>query len=189
MIYLLVKYEFDMAGNETAIWPSFSIFLKTMSTGPAGFFQVLAGEAVWLNIILFAFNLCIPAYPLDGGRVYAAALILKLKVQPSKAAFVTAMTGMIISLTMVVYGVVRLFSGGAGFSLYMALAGLYMFYESYLLHTDVKRDNLKNHPIFSRECYQSGGATDSSSSSPGGDLTMAEVAPPADIPVEQGEMA
>lgn len=187
MIYLLVKYEFDMAGNETAIWPSFSIFLKTMSSGPAGFFQVLAGEAVWLNIILFAFNLCIPAYPLDGGRVYAAALILKLKVEPSKAAFVTAMTGMVISLAMVSYGIVRLFTGGAGFSLYMALVGLYVFYESYLLNNAVKRDDLKNHPIFGGECYQSGGATDSRS--PGGDLTMAEVSAPADIPAEEGVMA
>lgn len=185
MIYLLVKYEFDMTGNVTGIWPSFSIFLKTMSTGPAGFFQVLAGEAVWLNVILFCFNLLIPAYPLDGGRVFAAALMLKLGVEPLKAAFVTAMTGVVISLAMVAYSFVTIFTGGGGFSLYFGLVGIYVFFESYDLKNAVKREDLKDHPIFGRECYRSGGA----SSSAGGDLTMAEVSAPADIPAEEGVMA
>jgi len=189
MIYLLVKYEFDMTGNVTGIWPSFSIFLKTMSTGPAGFFQVLAGEAVWLNIILCGFNLCIPAYPLDGGRVFAAALMLKLKVEPLKAAFVTAMTAMAISAFMVAYAIVRLFTGGASFSLYLGLVGLYVFHESFELNSAVKRNDLKNHPIFGGKVYQSGGANSASSSSDGGDLTMAEVSAPADIPAEEGVMA
>jgi len=196
MIYLFVKYDFNMAGETTAIWPSFSIFLKTMSSGPAGFFQVLAGEAVWLNIILCGFNLCIPAYPLDGGRVYAAGLMLKLKVEPLKAAFVTAMTAMVIAAVFVVYGIVRLFTGGAGFSLYLALVGLYVFYESYELNRAVKSKDLKNHPIFGRKCYQSSSSaaattttTTTTSSSTDGDLTMTEVSAPADIPAEEGVMA
>jgi len=187
MIYLLVKYEFDMAGQATTLWPSFSIFLKTMSSGPAGFFQVLAGEAVWLNIILCGFNLCIPAYPLDGGRVYAAGLMLKLKMEPLKAAFVTAMTAFVIASVMVVYGVVRIFTGGAGFSLYLALVGLYVLGESFGLYKAVQSNDLKNHPIFGRECFKSGAAAASSSTD--GDLTMAEVSAPADIPAEEGVMA
>jgi hypothetical protein len=183
MIYLLVKYEFDMTGNATGIWPAFAIFLKTMSSGPAGFFQVLSGEAVWLNVVLFCFNLLIPAYPLDGGRVYAAGLMLKLGVEPTKAAFVTAMTAIVISLAMVSYAVITIFIGAGGFSLYFGLVGLYVFFESYELKNAVKRDDLKNHPIFGRECYQSGGAT------AGGDLTMADVSAPADIPAEEGVMA
>lgn len=189
MIYLLVKYEFDMAGEATKLWPSFSIFLKTMSSGPAGFFQVLAGEAVWLNIILCGFNLCIPAYPLDGGRVYAAGLMLKLKMEPMKAASVTAMTAFVIASAMVGFGIVRIFNGGAGFSLYLALVGLYVWGESYELYKAVKSNDLKNHPIFGREIYKSGAAATTSSSNTGGDLTMAEVSAPADIPAEEGVMA
>lgn len=188
MIYLLVKYEFDMTGRVTGIWPPYAIFMTTMKTGAAGFFQVLAGEAVWLNIILFCFNLLIPAYPLDGGRVYAAGLILKLGVEPLKAAFVTAMTAIVISMAMVAYAIVAIFTGGFGFALYFGLVGLYVFYESYELRNAVKRDDLKNHPIFGGKCYQSGGG-DTASSSAGGDMTMAEVSAPADIPAEEGVMA
>ena len=128
-------------------------------------------------------------YPLDGGRMYAAGLILKLKMDPMKAAFVTAMTAFVIASAMVGFGIVRIFTGGAGFSLYLALVGLYVLGESFELHKAVKNKDLKNHPIFGREIYKSGGGAATTSSSTGGDLTMAEVSAPADIPAEEGVMA
>jgi len=117
--------------------------------------------------------------------------MLKLKMEPMKAAFVTAMTAFVIASAMVGFGIVRIFTGGAGFSLYLALVGLYVWGESYGLHKAVQSNDLKSHPIFGRECFKSGGgaAAAATSSSTGGDLTMAEVSAPADIPVEEGVMA
>ena len=198
MIYLLVKYDFtmDATPEPTGIWPPYSLYLKTMSSSAGGFFQVLAGEAVWLNIILFCFNLLIPAYPLDGGRVFAAGLILKLKVEPIKAAFVTYMSAMVISIAMVIYGVVSIFIGGL-YGLYFGLVGLWVFFQSWELRNDVNAGDMTKHPIFGRECYRAQPASRSlgplhdraASPSNGGDLAMAEDQERPEIPVDEGVMA
>lgn len=57
VIYLLTK------GGEEGLWPSDTIYLDILSTS-AGFFEVLSSQAVYMNIIIFCFNLLIPAYPL-----------------------------------------------------------------------------------------------------------------------------
>lgn len=57
VIYLITK------GGEEGLWPSDTIYLDILST-PKGFFEMLSSQAVYMNIILFCFNLLIPAYPL-----------------------------------------------------------------------------------------------------------------------------
>jgi hypothetical protein len=98
----------------------------------------------------------VPAYPLDGGRIYAASLILYLKMQPQKAAKVTALTAMLISGGMIVYAIVSLITVVPGSGLLLGLVGVFIFSNSYDLYKDVKRCELGNHPIFGRQCYQSG---------------------------------
>ena len=41
------------------------------------FFSSVCTEAMFMQITLFLFNLCIPCYPLDGGRALVAVLLLK----------------------------------------------------------------------------------------------------------------
>jgi len=71
---------------------------------------MLAAQALYLNIMLFCFNLFIPAYPLDGGRVYAACLILYAKLKPEIAAKVTVLTAFLIAGGMVIYSIIGFFS-------------------------------------------------------------------------------
>lgn len=158
----------------TGLWPAYSIYLTTMKTGANGFFQVLSGQAVWLNVILFCFNLLLPAYPLDGGRTFAAGLMLMLKMEPMKAALFTAWTAMVISSAMVAYAVVSLFVNGFEFSLYFGMVGIWVFFQSYELRLNVKKGDLKNDPIFGRECYGGAPKSNVSGGGIGGDLSMAE---------------
>jgi hypothetical protein len=101
------------------------------------------------------------AYPLDGGRIYASSLILVLKMEPLKAAKVTAITAMLISSGIVIYGILGLLAITGGTFL-LLLVGIYVGYQSYELWIAAKRKELGNHPIFGRGCYQSGELASSS---------------------------
>ncbi len=91
---------------------------------------------------------------LDGGRVYAAFLILVFKLKSLKAAIVTAITAMLISFGMIVFAIIGWFVGTYGTGLYLGLVGVFVFYESYELWTAARRDGLDGHSIFGRKCYQ-----------------------------------
>jgi hypothetical protein len=101
------------------------------------------------------------AYPLDGGRIYAASLILYLKLQPLKAAKVTAITALLISSGMVLYAFIGYFRGLGGSGLILGIVGLFIVNSSYDLWNAAKNDQLGEHPIFGRTCYQDCDGTNS----------------------------
>ena len=58
------------------------------------FMDMLCVQALWLNISLMLFNLFIPCYPLDGGRIFAASLQL-MKVRVDIAAKICAFVSLV----------------------------------------------------------------------------------------------
>ena len=119
---------------------SYNAYLTLYSTHR--FFEMLAAQALYLNIMLFCFNLFIPAYPLDGGRVYASCLILYAKLKPEIAAKVTVLTAFLIAGGMVIYSIIGFFSPIATSSLLIGLIGIFTFYQSYELWILIKNDGL-----------------------------------------------
>ena len=109
------------------------------------------------------FALRTSAYPLDGGRIYAASLILVFKITASTAARVTAITAMLISSCMIIWALVNLLSGTGGSLVLLGALGAFVFHQSYQLFAATQRNDLDNHPIFGRDCYQhpSGSGTNS----------------------------
>jgi len=86
------------------------------------FMHTLSRSAVMLQIQLFAFNLLLPAYPLDGGRVFADLLRL-CKVPTQRAAKIVAGTAMVIAAGLVGVGIwmmaeVALWVGANSFELW-----------------------------------------------------------------------
>ena len=67
-----------------------------------------AKVALWwfhyLNLIILAFNVLIPAYPLDGGRLLQAALWSKIGYQ--RATEITCTLGLVAAMTLAVFGLV-----------------------------------------------------------------------------------
>ena len=59
-----------------------------------------------LNLYLMAFNLLLPAYPLDGGRIFADAMVL-CRVPVRVAAYITAGLAVAIAVALIAWGVVR----------------------------------------------------------------------------------
>ncbi|KAL7539245.1 hypothetical protein ACHAWF_006345 [Thalassiosira exigua] len=141
-------------GGKMGWWPGFKIYLDVLSSSPAGFFEILSAEALYLNIVLLCFNLFVPAYPLDGGRIYAASLILLFKMKAETAAKVTSITAMLLGAGMIVYAIVGWFGMWGGSVLLLGLVGVFVFHQSYELFSAARNDRLGDHPVFGRECYQ-----------------------------------
>lgn len=62
--------------------------------------------SVQLNIWLMAFNLLLPAYPLDGGRILVD-LLLMCRVPVRPAAIVTVALAIIVAVLIMVWGFVK----------------------------------------------------------------------------------
>lgn len=162
ILYVLTK------GAGKSLWPSWSINLVYLTSGGARtFVEVLSAQVVYLNLVLFCFNLLIPAYPLDGGRVFGSSLILFLGMDNRKAAKVTAGTAMLIGFGMMSYALVTLLMKSAGSQLLLGLIGVFIFYQSLGLWKKANNDDLESDPIFGRQCYQNGGRATSTTAATG----------------------
>ena len=137
----------------------FTNFTRYLDTANVSLGALICAQAFYLNMVLFLFNLFVPAYPLDGGRCLAAGLILcGLKVL--RAAKATAVIGMTIAGIMIGWGLFDFFNG-ASTGLFTALIGLWIFMTSFglfkLTQDDDRMsaaDKLRQHPVFGQNCYQ-----------------------------------
>jgi Zn-dependent protease len=87
-----------------------SLLPPAISTGP------LLVRIAWLNILLAGFNM-LPAFPLDGGRVFRAAL--SMRVGRSRATHVAARLGRLLGAAMILLGLLGDF--------WLALIGAFIF--------------------------------------------------------------
>jgi Zn-dependent protease/predicted transcriptional regulator len=91
--------------------------------------STLAGSLAWLNFILAIFNL-IPGFPLDGGRIFRAAVWGATK-DSSRATRVTARSGQVVAFAMIAAGAFEALHGFMGPSdpvqgIWMALIGWFI---------------------------------------------------------------
>lgn len=135
----------------------------------APFGASLCSQAFYLNVVLFVFNLFVPAYPLDGGRCLGAGLVM-CGLDVVKAAMATAVIGMVIAAAFVTWGIIDLIMGSPS-GLFIALTGAWIFMASFQLLKLTRPasgqygdpiDNLKNHPVFGQDCYQQHGRNSAS---------------------------
>jgi Zn-dependent protease len=96
-------------------------------------------HAARLNLYLGLFNLLVPAYPLDGGRVLFAFLTTRIGRQ--RAAGVCAMLSMPIGILMAAWGFAK-----RDFTL--GFIGIWVLLQGWQLHQLVKTGNLDAHPGF-----------------------------------------
>jgi hypothetical protein len=92
-----------------------------------------------LNLYLALFNLCVPAYPLDGGQVLSGLLTLKFgRLRASQA---------MVGISIVVGAALALFGFSAGL-IFLGLIGLQVIYEAFQLRYLIRIGELDQHPAF-----------------------------------------
>jgi Zn-dependent protease len=109
--------------------------------GPeTAFFVALTAGAVAMQVLLFWFNLLIPAYPLDGGRVLADFLLMRGKDEATAAKF-TVFISAPIAVGMIIFGLVK-------FSVTIILIGAWILYSVYGVWKRIQDGTIKTHPLF-----------------------------------------
>ena len=134
---------------------AFSTYEISMTSTAGLWVAELSEGAITLNAALFLFNLLVPAYPLDGGRILAA-LLVKCGTPVRSAARITSVSAMCIGGLMIAYGLYGFiddgFNGG-GSSAFTLLIGAWIIFCSLGLYRLVREDRVHEHPMFNKPCY------------------------------------
>lgn len=102
----------------------------------------LCRAAIVINISLCVFNLFVPAYPLDGGRIFVSVLLL-CGVPVATAAAVTAWVSMFLSALIIALGVYMM-------QFLTIFVGGWVLMQAYELYKLVKTGRTDQHPIFAK---------------------------------------
>lgn len=114
-----------------------------VSLGATGDFGAdLCRAGVVINISLMLFNLFVPAYPLDGGRIFASVLLL-CGVPVATAAAVTAGVSMVLGGVIVALGIYMM-------QFLTIFVGGWVLMQAYELYKLVRTGRTDQHPIFSK---------------------------------------
>ncbi|HYE97673.1 MAG TPA: site-2 protease family protein [Planctomycetota bacterium] len=101
--------------------------------------QNLLLHAFRLNVILGLFNLCLPAYPLDGGRVLFA--FLTMRHGRTRAAELTSLIAIPIGAALVIWGLGKN-------ELMLILIGAWVLVEAFQVRNLVRHGMIDAHPGF-----------------------------------------
>jgi Zn-dependent protease len=104
-----------------------------------GFGPNLLLAAARLQIILLAFNLLVPGFPLDGGRILIDFLVIRHGRQ--KAAIVASYISMPVGIVLTLFAFMR-------GDIFMAFIGVQVIYEAWLMRKLARMGELEAHPTF-----------------------------------------
>jgi Zn-dependent protease len=111
------------------------------------FGSVLCYDAMIVNGSMAVFNLCIPCYPLDGGRILADAL-LQCGIAPALAAMHVVRVSVLILIAFFIYGIWVLVETGAGNGLLLLLIAGWMALNTKQLNDLRAKGQAHMHPLF-----------------------------------------
>ena len=132
----------SIAGPLTHIPQALLWYGLSQAFSPGTFMYMLCVHALRLNISLMLFNLFIPCYPLDGGRIFAASLQL-MKIRVDIAAKICAFVSLVCAVSIGVYGFLH-------DEIIAMFIGFWCAQESYNLYVHTKEERLQEHQIFSK---------------------------------------
>jgi Zn-dependent protease/CBS domain-containing protein len=100
--------------------PAQNIFIENVNLANLSRYQLFWSSLLSVNIILAVFNL-IPAFPMDGGRIFRA--LLAMKMERAKATKIAANFGQFIAIVFIFAGLF--------INPFLSLVGIFVFFAAY----------------------------------------------------------
>ncbi|GIL68120.1 hypothetical protein Vafri_21409 [Volvox africanus] len=137
MVAIWVALLFPAYHASTGSW---HITLHQPPVDQSHFGHALIVVAILLNITLFAFNILVPAYPLDGGRILANTL-MAMGASMRMTAIATVAIATPVAVGLFVFGIVV-------FQMVTILVAVFILYSTFQLFMAIRHDKLSEHPLF-----------------------------------------
>jgi len=157
-----------------AAHPEHRLTLRLVGPLRDHFLLDLCVAGLFLNVSLLLFNLFVPAYPLDGGRIFAN-LLLSSGVEPNRAGRVTAYLALAIAAAIFAAGVFTA-------NIFAVLVGVYVASQSFQLLQFVQTGVLHLHPLFAHSLSRVGAGAGAGAGAGTGAGAGAVAGPPAGGP-------
>jgi len=143
-LYLVFHGSFDGFSMRTD--------LEALASGARGFWSTLCEQGILLNVFLLWFNVFVPAFPLDGGRIMASSMIL-LGVALDKTALLASVTSVVVGLALLIWSTVSFFGGIGNIGVFAFLAATFVIASAAHLFLAVKDRKIRQNSLYGRECY------------------------------------
>lgn len=118
--------------NPLGAWAPFAPF-------EAHFWANLAVGILKLQVVLFLFNLLVPAYPLDGGRILANLLVMRHGRE--RAAVLLSYVSMPVGMVLLLWGLLQ-------GNFLLAFTGVWVVFESLQIRRLARLGEVHAHPMF-----------------------------------------
>jgi hypothetical protein len=97
--------------------------------------------AVLVNLVIFAFNVCLPCYPLDGGRIFID-LLLMCRVSARKAAIAACAVSTLVTAGIIIYACIPPVNA------MLIMIAAFILFSVFQLANAVRTNTLRHHPMF-----------------------------------------
>jgi Zn-dependent protease len=130
-----------MAAKAPWTWQYLNIFhgRDLFSPWAQYFWMNLLVGVIKMQVVLFSFNLLVPAYPLDGGRILVNFLMTRHG--RDRAAVVSTYFSIPIGILMIVWSFAQQ-------DIFLGLIGVWVLSQALLIHKLVKTGEIGAHPMF-----------------------------------------
>lgn len=132
--------------------------LAYLSSDALGFCSTLFEQAVLLNIFFLWFNVFVPAFPLDGGRITASSMIL-LGVALDKTALLASTSSFVVGVALLAWSTYSFVDGVGTAGVFAFLVASFVVASAMQLFIAVKDREIRQDSLYGRECYYVNGTT------------------------------
>ena len=122
------------------------LYAGSRASAADNFGLVFLWKFMWINTVLLAFTLFVPCFPLDGGRVFADALLLRGLSADAAATWVVRVSVPII-VGLIAYGVYALADGGP-MTFLTLFTTVWLVRQTFDLHSAIGQGVIHQHPLF-----------------------------------------